>query len=176
VKLSIYDIGEIAKELAYDESTASLNDVLVHGEVCDYSFSAPAAVRIEYYRAGQELFFHGHITGSVVGQCARCLEAYDFVLDKDFSVVMVPKRQVKAEAQLEEEDLDLSFYEGEEIDLSPLVQEQIILALPTRPLCRESCKGLCPQCGANLNLQTCTCTTTVDDPRLAVLRNLKVER
>jgi uncharacterized protein len=105
-----------------------------------------------------------------------CVEAYDFVLEKDFSVVLVPKRESKAEAELEEEDLDLSFYGGEEIDLSPLVQEQIILALPTRPLCRESCKGLCPQCGANLNVQTCACTTTVDDPRFAVLRNLKVKR
>jgi len=176
VKLSIYDIEEVAKELAYDESTTALNEVLVHGQVCDYTFSAPAAVRIEYYRAGQELFFHGHIAGSVVGQCARCVEEYDFVLEKDFSVVLVPKRDLKAEAELEEEDLDLSFYEGEQIDLSPLVQEQIILALPTRPLCRESCKGLCPQCGANLNVQTCTCTAAVDDPRLAALRTLKVKR
>ena len=176
MKLSIYDIEEAAKEITYDESMASLNDVLVHGEVCDYSFSAPAVVRIEYYRAGQELFFHGHITGSVVGQCARCVEEYDFVLEKDFSVVLVPKRELNAESELEAEDLDLSFYEGKEIDLSPLVQEQIILALPTRPLCREVCKGLCPQCGANLNVQTCTCATAADDPRLAVLRTLRVNR
>ena len=88
----------------------------------------------------------------------------------------MPKRELNAGAELEEEDLDLSFYEGEEIDLSPLVQEQIILALPTRPLCRESCKGLCPQCGVNLNVQTCTCATVVDDPRLEVLRTLRVNR
>jgi uncharacterized protein len=176
VKLSIYDIEEAAKEFTYDEPTASLNDVLVHGEVSDYSFSAPAAVRVEYYRAGQELFFQGHITGGVVGQCARCVEEYDFVLEKDFSLVLVPRRELHAESELEEEDVDLSFYEGEEIDLSPLIQEQIILALPTRPLCRESCKGLCPQCGANLNTQTCTCATAVDDPRLAVFRTLRVNR
>ena len=176
MKLRIYDIEEAAKELTYDESTASLNDVLVHGEVCDYSFSGPAVVRVEYYRAGQELFFHGHISGSIVGQCARCVEEYDFVLEKDFSVVLVPKRELSAGAELEEDDLDLSFYEGEEIDLSPRVQEQIILALPTRPVCRESCKGLCPQCGVNLNAQTCTCATAVDDPRLAVLRTLRVNR
>lgn len=176
MKLSIYHIEEVAKALTYDEPTASLNDVLVHGEVCDYTFAAPAAVRVEYYRAGQELFFHGYIAGSVVGQCARCVEEYDFVLEKDFSIVLVPKRELKAEAELEEEDLDLSFYKGEEIDLSPLVQEQLILALPTRPLCREGCKGLCPQCGVNLNVQTCACTSATGDPRLAVLRNLKVER
>jgi len=175
VKLSIYDIEEVAKELTYDEPTTSLNEVLVHGEVCDYSFAVPATVRVEYYRAGQELFFHGRITGSVVGQCARCVEPYDFVVEKDFTVVLVPKRESRAEAELEEEDLDLSFYEGEEVDLSPLVQEQLILALPTRPLCREGCKGLCPQCGTNLNLQTCACTPAARDSRLAVLRNLRVK-
>jgi uncharacterized protein len=176
VKLSVYDIEEVAKALTYDEPTASLNDVLVHGEVCDYTFTVPAAVRVEYYRAGQELFFHGHITGSVVGQCARCLEEYDFVLEKDFSIVLAPKRELTAEVELADEDLDLSFYEGEEIDLSPLVQEQIILALPTRPLCRDSCRGLCSQCGANLNVQTCACIPATGDPRFAVLRNLKVKR
>lgn len=175
MKLSIFDIEEVAKELTYDESTTSLNDVLAHGQVCDYTFAVPARVRVEYYRAGQELFFHGHITGRVAGQCGRCLEEYEFVLEKDFSVVLVPKRVLPADAQLNEEDLDLSFYEGEQVDLSPLVQEQILLALPTRPLCRESCKGLCSQCGVDLNTQTCACTPTVEDPRLAVLRNLKVK-
>ncbi len=176
MKLRIHDIEEVAKEFDYDESTASLNDVLVHGEVCDYAFAAPASVHLEYYRAGQELFFQGHISGSVVGQCARCVEEYEFPLEKDFSLVLVPKRDGAAEAPPEDEDLDLSYYEGEEVDLSPLVQEQIILALPTRPLCRESCQGLCPQCGANLNVQTCTCTTAAEDPRLAVLRNLRVKQ
>ena len=176
MKLSVYDIEEAAKELSYDEPTAPLNDVLVHGQVCDYTFTVPAAVRIEYYRAGQELFLHGHITGSVVGQCARCVEEYDFVLDKDFSIVLVPRRELEDQAELEEEDLDLSFYGGEEIDLSPLVREQLILALPTRPLCREGCRGLCPKCGANLNMQECACATAAEDPRLAVLRNLRVKR
>ncbi len=176
MKLSIFDIEEVAKELTYDESTTSLNDVLAHGQVCDYSFAVPASVRVTYYRAGQELFFQGHITGGVIGQCARCLEEYEFSLEKDFTVVLVPKRTPAEDAELNEEDLDLSFYEGEQVDLSPLVQEQILLSLPTRPLCRESCKGLCPQCGVNLNSETCSCTRTVEDPRLAVLRNLKVQR
>jgi uncharacterized protein len=176
VKLNVHEIEEVVKELAYEESTDSLNGLLVHGEVCDFEFPAPATVRVEYYRAGQELFFHGHISDDVVGHCARCLEEYVFALEKDFSVVLVPRRDPPPEAELSGDDLDLSFYEGDEIDLSPLVREQIILALPTRPLCRETCKGLCPQCGTNLNLLTCSCTASSADPRLAVLRNLKVGR
>jgi uncharacterized protein len=175
LKLNVHEIEEVAKERAYDESTASLNELLAQGEVCDYTIEAPVKVHVEYYRAGQELFFAGQIRGTVIGRCARCVEAYTFELEKDFSLVLVARRDLPAEVELNEEDLDLSFYQGDTVDLSPLVREQLLLALPTRPLCREACKGLCPQCGVNLNLQTCQCSTAVEDPRLAVLRALKVE-
>jgi len=175
VKFNVHEIEEVAKERAYDESTAALNDLLGRGEESDYTFELPARVQVEYYRAGQELFFNGQIRGSVSGRCARCVDAYTFELVKEFSLVLVPRRDLRAEVELNQEDLDLSFYDGDTVDLSPLVREQLLLALPTRPLCGEACKGLCPQCGANLNRQPCQCTTAADDPRLAVLRALKVE-
>ena len=174
MKLNVHEIDEVAKELVYEESTDSLNTLLLHGQVCDFEFPAAAEVRVDYYRAGQELFFQGHIDGSVIGHCARCLEEYTFQLGKDFFVVLVPKANLPEEAELSGDELDLSFYEGDQVDLSPLVREQIILALPTRPLCRDDYKGLCASCGVNLNAQTCSCTVSGGDPRLAVLRTLKV--
>lgn len=174
MKLNVHEIEEVAKELVYEESTDSLNALLVHGQVCDFEFAAPAEVRTQYYRAGHELFFQGEVHGGVIGHCARCLEEYVFEFAKDFSVVLVPRQQLAEDVALNDDDLDLSYYDGEEIDLSPLVREQIILALPTRPLCRESCRGLCPQCGVDLNVQSCQCAAATGDPRLAVLRNLKV--
>ena len=174
MKLNVHEIDEVAKELVYEESTDSLNTLLLHGQVCDFEFPAAAEVRVDYYRAGQELFFQGHIDGSVIGHCARCLEEYTFQLGKDFFIVLVPKANMPEEVELSGGELDLSFYEGDQVDLSPLVREQIILALPTRPLCREDCKGLCASCGVNLNTQACSCTVSGGDPRLAVLRTLKV--
>jgi uncharacterized protein len=56
-----------------------------------------------------------------------------------------------------------------------LVYEQVFLALPTRPLCDEECRGLCPQCGVNRNAGQCSCTVDAGDPRLAVLRGLKID-
>jgi len=174
VKLNVHEIDEVAKEIEYDESTDVLNGVLVHGQVHDFDFPAPATVCVQYYRAGQELFFQGRIEGDVIGHCGRCLEDYVFPLAKEFSLVLVPRSDAPADAELSDDDLDLSFYEGDAVDLSPLVREQIILALPTRPLCDERCKGLCAQCGANLNTQPCQCTASIGDPRLAVLMNFKV--
>jgi uncharacterized protein len=174
VKLNIHEIEEHAKNLAFDEPTDSLNGVLVHGEVCDFEMPATSQVEIEYYRAGQELFFQGHISSDVIGHCARCLEPYPFTLTTDFSVGLLPKQPLPPEIELKGEELDIGYYEGDEIDLTPLVREQIILTLPTRPLCREDCKGLCANCGANLNTQACRCTAHLDAPRLAVLKNLKI--
>ncbi len=76
------------------------------------------------------------------------------------------------EQEVEEEDLDTSYYRDDQIDLNELLREQFYLALPMKPLCREDCRGLCPQCGTNLNTGTCTCATEWEDPRLAALKGL----
>ena len=100
MKLNVHEIEEAPKELVYEESTDALNAVLLHGQVCDFEFPAAAEVRVDYYRAGQELFFQGRIEGSVIGHCARCLEEYTFDLGKDFFVVLVPKAELPAEVEL----------------------------------------------------------------------------
>jgi len=70
-------------------------------------------------------------------------------------------------------DLDLFPFDGEKIDLEPLFREQFVLAIPYAPLCREDCKGLCPQCGIDRNTGTCSCEKPID-PRLAALKGLKL--
>ncbi len=63
-------------------------------------------------------------------------------------------------------------YQGEEVDLEPLLREQILLAVPFAPLCSESCRGLCPVCGIDRNTGTCTCEAVPPDPRWSALKNL----
>ena len=81
----------------------------------------------------------------------------------------------EGEIEVEEDDLTTAFYEHDTIDLGHLMREQMYLALPMKPLCRDDCRGLCPTCGANLNLGTCGCKHEWEDPRLAVLKRLKTE-
>jgi uncharacterized protein len=99
-------------------------------------------------------------------------------LDKHFDFVLT-RGLVKSERGAEEltrDDLGLSFYSTDEIDLAPLIAEQVMLALPTRPLCSENCRGLCASCGSNLNIQSCSCSVVIRDPRMAIFRTLKVGR
>ena len=77
------------------------------------------------------------------------------------------------EAEVRNDDLNVSIYDGEKIDLTDLVREQILLDLPTQILCREDCKGLCQKCGANLNEVNCNCAENETDPRWSALKNLK---
>lgn len=172
MKIAIDDIKATPKELHYAEEVDDLNARLDRG-VHDYCVTPGLGVDVEYYRSELDVFFRGALHGQVIGTCARCLEEYAFGVDQPFVFVLAPRVAEVGGARLSADDMALSYYEGEEIDLTPLVHEQIILALPTRPLCGEACRGLCPRCGANLNAGACGCATTASpDPRLAALHAL----
>jgi uncharacterized protein len=96
-------------------------------------------------------------------------------VDSSFDLRYLPRSHNvgEGEREVDEDDLSTSFYEDETIDLGQLMSEQFYLSLPMKPLCRESCSGLCPQCGTNLNRATCDCRRDWEDPRLAALKALK---
>ena len=95
----------------------------------------------------------------LLAPCDRCLTDVPFTVDAPFDLYYAPNDAGAGgtEAELQERDLGIAFYEGDEIDLDELVREQLALSLPTRVLCREDCRGLCDQCGADLNRETCDC-------------------
>ncbi|HJQ83417.1 MAG TPA: DUF177 domain-containing protein [Candidatus Binatia bacterium] len=171
MKIALDDIKATPKTLAYTEEVDELNGRLARG-ASDWRVPDGPAVDVEYYRSGLDVFFRGAVHGRVLGTCARCLEEYPFALDHPFVFVLTPRAAAVGGARLSADDLALSFYEGEEIDLTPLVHEQVILALPTRPLCDEHCRGLCPRCGTNLNVASCDCPAAMPDARLAALHAL----
>ena len=171
MKLHLDQIGESPKDLAYVETVDELNARLTAGSG-DFRVAPGLGVDVGAYRAGLDVIVEGHLHGSVLGTCARCLEDYAFPLELPFRVVLTPRVAAIEGGELDEEDLGIGFYEGEDIDVTALVHEQAILALPTRALCREDCRGLCPRCGANLNGDPCGCSVVAEDPRLAPFRAL----
>jgi uncharacterized protein len=178
VKLIVAEIKEAPEAVAFEESVDELNALLRH-RVQDYVATTPIGVEIVYYRAGLDVFVSGALWAHLKGTCARCLVDYPVRLARDFALVLVPLSASMVEAadgELSAEDLALSFYTGEKIDLSPLVREQLLLSLPTRPLCTPGCRGLCAMCGQSLNEGDCGCVVERGDPRLAVFRTLKVGR
>ena len=79
----------------------------------------------------------------------------------------------EGEHEVKDDDLNVSFYKDDQIDLGEVMREQFYLALPMKPLCREDCRGLCPVCGVNRNRESCTCQAEWVDPRMDALRRFK---
>jgi len=178
MKISIDEIPQSPKEIVFSESVEGLNKIYSQSSVREFGFPASLEVELRYYRAAADLFFDGRLLGQLRGVCGRCAEEYMFNLDQPFEFVLIPdpaKAGRKAE-ELHRDDLALSYYSGDEVDLSPLIAEQVMLALPTRPLCDDNCRGLCGACGINLNRETCTCASPTGDPRMALFRTLKLGR
>lgn len=175
MKIPVDRIGESPKDIDFAESTDELNSIYGVQGHRDFRFPPSLEVNLVYYRSGQDLFFRGRLGGTVEGTCSRCLKSYFFALEKAFDFVLTPKPLSAKSKELNRDEMGLSFYTAEEINLSPFIKEQVLLALPTRPLCAEGCRGLCMGCGVNLNEESCLCATSEGDPRMAFFRTLKLD-
>ncbi|MFQ5683213.1 MAG: DUF177 domain-containing protein [Candidatus Binatia bacterium] len=142
----------------------------------DFHFPPLLDVDMVYYRSGLDLFFQGLLGGTVEGCCGRCLNSFSLRIEKKFAFVLTPELFSARNKELTRDDVGLSFYAEEEVNLSPLIREQVLLALPLRPLCDEGCRGLCGGCGVNLNDESCLCVSSSGDPRMAFFRTLKLDQ
>jgi DUF177 domain-containing protein len=117
----------------------------------------------------------GDIETKVELVCARCLEPVVEEVSRTFDLFYspLPKGVKPEEARLKEDDAEIGFFEGEGLFLADVLREQVLLALPMKVICRSDCRGLCPNCGANLNHEECRCETHATDLRLAPLARLK---
>ena len=140
-----------------------------------YRVVAPVQVELEIHKDKDRFRLIGTARTELELSCGRCLDPFRMPFDGAIDVRYLPVSELSAEDEREvaEEDLDTSYYQDDQIDLNGLLREQFYLALPMKPLCRDECAGLCPQCGTNLNTGTCQCSAQWVDPRLAPLRELK---
>jgi uncharacterized metal-binding protein YceD (DUF177 family) len=115
--------------------------------------------RVRLEKHFRDILVRGHLQGRLHLACSRCLEDFDERAEADFDLLLVPKPgSIMGESEeLSAPELDLDYYSGEILDLEAIIKEQIILMVPLKPLCLEDCKGLCPRCGAVLNLEDCSC-------------------
>ena len=140
--------------------------------------AATAPIRFEAHveRIQQDIRISGRIAAQMQMTCSRCLLPHEEHLDEPFEVIYLPgaadEKKSLEEIELEEDDLNVSYYHGDFISLTDLVREQLLLMLPIKPLCRENCKGLCPSCGKDLNESECQCSLDIGDPRFSVLKKL----
>jgi uncharacterized protein len=116
----------------------------------------------------------GRVKTRVQVECDRCLQLIELPINSQFMLEYVTAEAYQAQqaVELTQDDLDLSIFDGEAIDIDELVKEELLLALPDHLLCSENCNGICAKCGAIKNLAECGCDTHEIDPRWAGLKDL----
>jgi uncharacterized protein len=167
----------------------------------DFRITSPVHLTAEITKNGAKFLLHGRLTATLELACSRCLEPFEVPVDAVLDLTFVPAAEPAKPApeapvdlaaarkkraprhghedveldgtEVAEDELGLSEYSGDAIDLGQMMREQFYLALPMKPLCQPDCKGLCPVCGKNRNRETCSCESTWVDPRFEVLRNFK---
>jgi len=144
----------------------------------------PCEFRFRAHRLGEDVYLEGSAAGVVELECSRCLARYGHVLREPFRLVLEPAGArspadpAAAEALRRHgvclgDEIEAGWFRGDEIHLGDFFREVISLALPVKPLCREDCPGLCPQCGIELGKKTCECRATRPDSPFAVLAALR---
>jgi uncharacterized protein len=156
---------------------SALRDAAAEGEL---RFDSPLQIDIRLRWVSGFVAASGVLRTSVRLSCSRCLGDFSLPLTIPFEATYSEQAQApapageEAEIELTADAIDQFPINGREIDLLEAIGEQVLLALPIRPLCREDCRGLCSRCGADLNQGACGCSEKPVDPRLAVLKSLKL--
>lgn len=135
-----------------------------------------ARAKVEYLASVEEIRMRGELRVLVETDCERCLDRATFSLHREFDLFYRSNDSEGAgEHALREGEIEISFFDGDGLDLKDVLREQVLLGLPMQRLCREDCKGLCPQCGVNRNTVGCSCMTELTDERWAALRRLSAK-
>ena len=140
---------------------------------------APVHVHGQVTNTGESMLVQGEARGQFAMTCARCLQPMRAEVAAEFQERFRrpggrhPERaqdRWEAPVSLADEEDDARPYHGDWLHLDDAVREALLLHMPMKPVCEPDCRGLCPQCGANLNETTCDCRPESIDPRLAVLK------
>ena len=140
----------------------------------EFRVVAPVRLVATVTKDAQKVRLTGRVVTTLETDCGRCLEPLTIPVDSPFDLMFLPETTNPGEGEQEvtTEDVGVSIYKDDVIDLGEVMREQFFLAQPMKPLCRPDCQGLCPTCGVNRNRETCDCKTEWVDPRLAVLKKL----
>jgi uncharacterized protein len=173
-----------AEDLFLDVKDLAVRKLSIHKSyapgVLDYQSSEVKQVSPLEVTATAELLdgqirVEGELETKIEMSCARCLEPVVEDVSRSFDLIYspLPKSNKPEEERLKDDDADIAFFQGEGIFLADVLKEQVLLALPMKVICQSDCRGLCPNCGANLNHEECRCETHATDPRMAPLARLK---
>jgi len=168
--LALDEIDEGSTRLEFDVEVEQLGL-----EDTDIVLTAPVSVQLTVGRTMHMYTVRGRLQTSVGGSCCRCLLPAAAALETEIRFLLQRKEASddELEALADQDDVEIVDPGTKEVDLVERLRDAVVLELPMRLYCKMDCKGLCPQCGQDLNVGDCSCADNVVDPRWEVLSQLK---
>jgi len=156
LKLHEIDEGQTRLELTVPAGAVGI-------QAQDAALEGPLTIGLSLDRRGDEIWIRGALHAIALQQCSRCLVDFSQILELEFEVfcAKLPQGRAMSPKALDEEDGGVHFHDGRVLSIDNEIREAVLLGLPMRPLCRESCAGLCPRCGEDRNLGSCRCVGAV---------------
>lgn len=176
MKLNIAKIQPGENILEFSTEEAWILELTTRVSARGYEFLSPLSVNLRVTKLEPDYFMRGRLNCSVAQECARCAEVFAMPVDHPFETTFTQSINLKRKPRTlppETEELDINFFEGHEIDLIPVIEEQFFLAIPFQSICSSDCRGICQKCGANKNSDPCDCKPGVKNP-FATLREYQI--
>ena len=177
MKIRVKRIPEEGKRYAFKVDTKKANRYFTLLKTSDFSATTDLEGRIEVSNLEGMVIVEGNIEVNLKMRCSRCLEPFPYPVSRHFRSVYAPFSETcqEEDVELKPYDMDVSTYNGVDLDLDNVLFEQVFLGMPAQILCRPDCKGLCPACGVNLNHETCRCDASIPHTPFTVLKKLKLK-
>jgi uncharacterized protein len=153
-----------------DQTTDFLSEKLDREDVLKVN---KVRLELQIQQTGEEYYCQGTVTADFQLECARCLVPFEVQLSgpTDF-IIRSPQVTNDEERDVPDDEDYVDLLDNQKVDLSGIIRQTLLLALPMRPICNENCRGLCPMCGVNRNEKDCACKTEKFDPRWEGLSGL----
>ncbi len=150
--------------------TAKSLDIMPSDLILDEDVQIDAMVN----RLDRVFFVDGTLRTSLHLMCSRCAGEFSYYVDTKFYCQEEPAGNADTEMEigLHKGDMDIDHYTGDEVELNNIFREQVILSVPMHPLCKTECRGLCPKCGQNLNVNKCDCREEEAQNPFSVIKKL----
>ena len=178
MKIRVVDITEKEKVIGSSEPASFYTSLQQVQEAEEATFLKPINVSLSIVSEYGHIRVKGQVETSVALNCSRCLAGFNTDIVSNFTIYFTRSTGVveEDEVELAEEDLLSVTYDGDVIDLTNEIAEQVLLELPYKPLCSEDCLGLCPVCGGDRNSSACDCMDKKSTMAFSSLRGFKVKQ
>jgi uncharacterized protein len=164
--IALDEIGESGYHLSCRKHAGWVAEILQEGKTAECGIAGDIGILLDFFKTGTTVIVRGTLTTTLQLRCVRCLEDFTLPLAVSFHYNLLPEqgRKPPPDMEIPKAEFDAYYYSGTVVDLAPLIREQLVLHIPAHPLCRDSCRGICQHCGADLNRGTCHCPGGRDVP------------